>query len=82
MTTSQEAAETPFEKSFERLQSVVRKLEAGETGLEEGLKLFEEGTALARVCREALDVAERRVEQLLKVKEDGTLETAPFGGKP
>src|SRR5690625_2907133 len=36
-----------FEQAFARLEEVVRKLEGGETNLDESLKLFEEGVRLA-----------------------------------
>ncbi len=71
-----------FEDSVRRLAQIVESLEHGELPLEQSLKLFEEGVRLARASQAELDRAERRVEQLLGVDEQGNpvvreLETEP-----
>ena len=48
-----------------RLEAIVDQLEKGECGLDQSLKLFEEGTKLAGQCRELLDKAEQKVNLLL-----------------
>ncbi len=53
-----------FEQSMERLDEIVQALEAGETSLEDSIKLFEEGTALAAKCGKLLDDAELKVTKL------------------
>ncbi|HET6461079.1 MAG TPA: exodeoxyribonuclease VII small subunit [Syntrophales bacterium] len=58
-----------FEEALERLEDIVRKMEAGDMSLDESLKAFEEGIKLARLCSLRLDEAERRVEILLKQEE-------------
>lgn len=63
--------ETSFEASLARLSEVVEKLESGELGLEESLALFEEGVGLARAAQARLDQAEKRVEELIRVDENG-----------
>jgi len=60
-----------FEASLQRLTEVVEKLEGGELGLEESLALFEEGVGLARTAQARLDAAEKRVEELVRVDENG-----------
>ncbi|MBI4749489.1 MAG: exodeoxyribonuclease VII small subunit [Acidobacteria bacterium] len=55
-----------FEHSLAELEQVVRQLEAGDLPLDEALTLFERGVGLARLCRQRLDGAERRIEILLK----------------
>jgi exodeoxyribonuclease VII small subunit len=73
------AAETPsFEASIKRLTAIVETLERGDLPLEESLRLFEEGVALSRSSQKRLDAAEKRVEQLLAVDEQGRARTAPF----
>ena len=73
------AAETPsFEVAIKRLTEIVQVLERGELPLEESLRLFEEGVNLSRVSQQKLDMAEKRVEQLLAVDEHGRPRTAPF----
>jgi exodeoxyribonuclease VII small subunit len=63
--------ESSFEDALRRLSEIVEKLEDGELPLEDSLKLFEEGVQLARTSQARLDAAERRVEELLGIDEDG-----------
>lgn len=53
-----------YEELYARLQDVVARLEQGEMPLEESLKLYEQGIALAEKCQRLLDTAEMRVQQL------------------
>ena len=64
-------ASPSFEASLHRLTEVVEKLESGELGLEESLALFEEGVGLARAAQARLDAAEKRVEELVRIDENG-----------
>jgi exodeoxyribonuclease VII small subunit len=66
-----------FEDALARLEQIVHTLEAGNLPLEESLKAFEEGVALARHCARYLEEAERRIE-LLTRDEAGLLKTQPF----
>jgi exodeoxyribonuclease VII small subunit len=73
------AGEGPsFEAAIKRLTEIVQTLERGDLALEESLRLFEEGVKLSRVSQGRLDAAEKRVEQLLAVDEQGRARTAPF----
>lgn len=54
-----------FEESMKRLEEIVAQLEQGESGLDQSLKLFEEGTKLAVCCTKMLDEAEQKVHLLL-----------------
>lgn len=67
-----------FEKSLERLEEIVAKLEKGDLTLEESLKLFEEGTKLSKYCGEQLNQAQRKVEILVKKDEGQEMEEVPF----
>ena len=60
-----------FERAVNRLGEIVEGLESGDLPLEESLKLFEEGVTLARSSQATLDAAEKRVEELLSVDDDG-----------
>jgi exodeoxyribonuclease VII small subunit len=60
-----------FEASIRRLGEIVEALEGGELPLEDSLRLFEEGVKLARASQAKLDSAEKRVEELLSVDENG-----------
>lgn len=53
-----------FEKSLEKLEEIVSKLEDGDLSLDESLKLFEEGVKLSRECQERLALAERKIQKL------------------
>lgn len=72
------AAAPAFEVAIKRLNEIVQTLERGDLPLEESLRLFEEGVQLSRVSQERLDAAEKRVEQLLAVDEQGRARTEPF----
>lgn len=67
-----------FESAIKRLTEIVQTLERGDLPLEESLRLFEEGVKLSRVSQQRLDAAEKRVEELLAVDEQGRAQTAPF----
>ena len=69
-------AKEKFEEALEKLEEIVKRMEAGEMTLEESLKAFEEGIKLARLCAKKLDEADRRVELLLR--QEGELVTKPF----
>jgi len=62
-----EAEKSPdFEKSLAELEQIVARMEAGDLSLDQSLQQFERGVALARECQQALQVAEQKVEILLK----------------
>ncbi len=65
------SGEASFEAQLKRLGEVVEKLEDGELGLEESLALFEEGVRLSRGAQKRLDAAEKRVEELIRIDENG-----------
>ena len=54
-----------FAKGLERLEEIVRRLEAQDLDLDEALKLFEEGVERLRVARDRLATAEAKVKQVL-----------------
>ena len=59
-----------FEQAMGRLEEIVGLLERGERGLDQSLKLFEEGAKLAGQCEELLDKAEQKVSLLLSGGEE------------
>ncbi len=58
-----------FEQSLKELEEIVKKLENGETTLEESMTLFEKGVSLTKSCRKMLDEAQLKVK---KVTEEGS----------
>lgn len=70
--------EMTFEEALIKLEEAVAQLEQGDAlTLDESLQAFEEGVRLTRLCREKLDAAELRVQQLVEVDGD-VFEMAPF----
>ena len=55
-----------FEQSIMELGEIVRKLDNGQTPLDEAMELFERGVKLTKECNEMLDAAEQKVSILLK----------------
>lgn len=47
-----------------RLESLIEAMESGDTPLAELVEKFEEGTKLLKVCRDQLNRAELKIEQL------------------
>ena len=66
--------ELTFEQAFEELQEVVAGLESGELSLEDSLRLFEKGQALAERCGQLLEQAELRLKQLVPDENGGARE--------
>ena len=65
-----------FEKSLQRLEKIVGRMESGELGLEESLAQFEQGIKLAKACQDTLANAELKVEQL--IEQNGLQQTVPL----
>ena len=57
-----------FEKSISELEAIVLQLEKGDLSLEDSLKQFEKGIALARKCEETLNKAEQKIEMISALK--------------
>ena len=68
-----------FEAAMERLEEITRLLESGAEGLDESLKLYEEGVSLIRLCTQKLETAEQSVK-VLQMREDG-IALADFEGR-
>ena len=68
-----------FEAAMERLEEITRLLETGAEGLDDSLKLYEEGVSLIRLCTQKLESAEQNVK-VLQMSEEG-ITLADFEGK-
>jgi exodeoxyribonuclease VII small subunit len=55
-----------FEKALQELETLVERMEQGESSLEDSLKDFERGIELTRSCQAALAEAEQKVQILLE----------------
>jgi len=63
---SSKAKQLNFAKAFEELESITEWFERGEADLEEGLKKFERGLELAKMCKEKLAEVENKVVEIKK----------------
>lgn len=60
-----------FEQALQSLEEIVAELEAGQLGLSDGLKRYEEGVIYLRQCHQLLEKAERKIELLSGVDAEG-----------
>lgn len=70
MAVKKAAAKIDFEKSIQKLEAIVEKLESGDPSLETSLKLFEEGIQLTRSCQQALEQAENKITLLTQQNQE------------
>ena len=54
-----------FEKAFQQLEEIVKRLESEELPLDESLQLFEQGISLSRLCHKRLEEVEKKIELIL-----------------
>lgn len=74
--------EMPFEQALQRLEEIVRRMEAGEMPLEQMVEAYEEGRRLLDLCAARLNEVEKKIELLEKNEKTGewnarTLEAPP-----
>jgi len=77
----QKSSDTPaptFEEALAELETIVGELEEGDIGLGDAMARYEQGVRHLRRCYGLLEEAQRKIELLTGVAEDGTAETAPF----
>ncbi len=73
------STEMSFEEAYEALTQIVQAMETDDQSLEESLRLYEHGIALADYCNALLEKAELRIEQINQGA-DGALHAEPFAG--
>jgi len=59
-------AEPTFEQAQAELEQIVERLERGQVPLDEAIALWERGEQLYAFCREKLDTAQGKVEELAR----------------
>ena len=64
--------ELTFEENLNKLEEIVKKLESGETPLDEAIDKFTEAMKLAESCDKKLKTAEEKISKI--VSNDGKLE--------
>ena len=63
-----------FEAALGDLEQIVEQLEQGELSLEDSMRAYERGVKLGRVCQQALDGAEQRMQVLAGKDADSALQ--------
>lgn len=63
-----------FEKSIEKLNDIIKKLENEETTLEETLKLYKEGSKLISSCKKEIENAKQVVSQFYAEEQNASEE--------
>ena len=58
--------EPSFEEAQRELEKIVERLEHGQAPLDEAIALWERGEHLYKLCREKLDGAQGKIEELAK----------------
>ena len=53
-----------FEANLKKLELIVDKLESGDIGLEESVKLFEEGMKIKKICDKKLKDIETQIKKI------------------
>jgi exodeoxyribonuclease VII small subunit len=71
------AQELTFEDAQTELEQIVERLERGQASLDEALALWERGEQLYAFCRERLDAAQGKVEELARRVEQARPEPQP-----
>ena len=67
-----EKKEITFEENLEKLENIVKKLESGETPLDDAIKEFTEAMKIAEECDKKLKNAEEKITKILN--KEGKLE--------
>jgi exodeoxyribonuclease VII small subunit len=70
------AEELTFEQAQAELEQIVARLEQGHASLDEAIALWERGEQLYAFCRERLDAAQGKVEELARRVEQAKPEAA------
>ena len=65
-----------YEKSVQRLEQILKEIEASDIGLEKMLKLFDEANLVASNCQNDLKKAKSKIQSVLE--KNGKIEMSEF----
>lgn len=65
--------EKTIEETFTELEDLIKKLESGESSLEESFQYYETGMRLVKSCNEKIDKVEKKIIVLEENGEDREL---------
>lgn len=54
-----------FEHNLSQLADIIQKMEQTDVGLEESLKLYENGIKMTRECQKIIENAEKKIQSLM-----------------
>ena len=61
-----------FESNLKKLETIVDKLESGKIGLEDSVKLYEEGMKIKKICDQKLKDIEMQIKKI-KIEDNKVL---------
>ncbi len=64
MASQKDVEKLSYEQAFEELQTIVNLLDEGQQPLEDTLRIFERGQALALHCEKLLNQAQLKVQKI------------------
>ena len=76
--TGKKEDQPSFEESLEQLEGIVHELEDGNVDLQQSLARYEQGVKLLRQCYQILEKAERKIEVLKAVDDQGQAIVEPM----
>ncbi len=70
-------SEKPIEALISRLEEIASTIQDGQVGLEDSIKLYEEGKQIAQECHERLSAIQKKLETInpSELKDDDTKDT-------
>lgn len=77
MAKSQAVENLSFEDALVELETIVRKLETGESPLEDSITAYERGVKLKKHCETKLRDAQEKIEKI-SVDQNGKVSTQPL----
>ena len=66
-----------FEEAMQKLETMVRELETGQTKLDDAVEVYEQAMMLKKFCEQKLKNAELKIEKI-ETQEDGKLCLKPL----
>ena len=71
MTNETDISKLSIEESFERLEEILSRMEAEDTGLEQSFQLYEQGLKLIRQTEAGIGQVEKKIKILKDEQENG-----------